>query len=742
MIHVSVLEFSAEPSPLALGVEPPRSLLDHADGEFLSGATIFYVLVPRWVSPGQIDTLINLLDEQHRVAADLVIFRLHPQFASNFSSSNAPEDLVERFPGTPTLTLEWSGDFQCQQLGGPPLSDIDGLADCLISVLRHAEARALLDRSGVVLPADDTFHYEGPNGRHYESFVRVGTAIQSIDVLDGLTFWLLPWLTRCSVIVLDSWTILSLGLHASRYLAELPGGLQSIAVECQRSYDEPEEQLQQRLTSLRRQRGNSPGRALVVMSVSSTGATGSRIGQICTTSGFEHVDTVSLYAPGGDVGEAFCSLDEIASHWDEANCPHCAEESSRVRVMPDTYLLDLAATVRDDVAIRLPHVQQGREFFSRYGGVGAISVHRNQEDDERHHMIYVDVGALLATHAFHEKLDQTLGEVGEVDLVLCPEHSDGCGLAATVASLLGISWLAANPERLLDLKQSEAEKLEAAVRILVVDDIVMTGTRLRRYRNALHRRGRVDDSFELHFLAGVARPDSLLALRGIADYIDRPPAAPRFHYVELLLLPNWGQNECPWCIESALLQRHGAQVRDRDQLEARQATLGDLTRGLQDGLFMEWLAAAPPPTSPWQLGPESIFQVQTEPELFAAVANALQVLRSDQLLNERFTLPVAKILDRRLTISGRFYDSVITACLLRATRRHDLRSTATDAELETEVVRRLEDAPHVALHGELLFALARRHLPGRGLPAVDQVLTDQAGSAGVRQLFEAALSSS
>lgn len=737
MIQVSVIEYSASPRPAAVEVEPPDALLLHAESARLSNSTIFYVPVPRWVSPGQIDTLINLLDEQHRVAADLVVLRLHPQFVSKFKASDAGQDLVARFPDTPVLLLGWDGEYGLEQLGGTAIKDLDGLCLGLLPVLRQAETRILLDRSGVVLPADDTFHYEGPNGRHYESFVRVGTAIQSIDTLDGLAFWLLPGLMKCSVIVLDSWTIMSLGLHASRYAAQIEGSaLAHMAVECRQRYDEPSEQLQSRLVGLANETENPS--ALVVMSVSSTGASKEGLVKTCRDSGFLTVKDVSVFAGTDQSGEAFCVIDDVATHWAESQCPRCEVGSSRVRVMRDTYLLDLAATVRKDIAIRVNQIRQGTRFFERYAGLGAISVHRNQEDDERHHMIHVNVGALLRSKAFLDQLDAELAEVQEVDLVLCPDHIDGCGLARLVAEKLQIPWIAANPERLLDITGEDDQRLREARRVLVVDDIVMTGTRLRRYRNALHRRGIADD-FQLHFLAGVARPESIRALKGISDYTHDPD---RFHHVELLLLPNWGVEECPWCLEKDLLRRYGSQVvDDTAALAERQRRLADVTGGLSDALFLEWLAGSPPPTSPWQLGPDSVFRAQTEPELFASICNALQVLRSDELLNERFTLPVAKNLDRHLTISGRFYDSAITACLLRATRRHDLRSTATDPALEKEVNERLKDAPHVALHGELLFALARRHLPGRGLPVIQEVLQDPAGEAGLRQLFGVALSS-
>jgi hypothetical protein len=749
VIYINVVEFGADSVPI--GLEVPLGSERSAEEADSPSQFVLYITLPRWTPLGQIDTLVNQLDDQYRESAELVVLRVHPQQLRRFHESGASKDLEARFPGKPLFVLSWSGEFSIDPIGGPERDLELGEHEDLLAALRHAEARALLERSGVVLPSDETFHYEGPNGRHYESFVRVGTAIQSIDALDGLAFWLLNWLIRSPLILLDSWTILSLGLNCERYLNEVQRAIQAatgnpdshgdvakvVAVECQRRYGEPRGRLQQRLVSLYRDHRDAAPPVLVLMSVSSTGESAKSLCEECRAAGFPQVESTSIFVSAEAADAGFCALPEITEHWGEDDCPRCDEGSQSVRVMPDTYLLDLAATVRSDVAIRTPHVQQPREFFERYGGAGVISLHRTQEDDQRHHMVFVDVRELLGQEVFRERLAVELDGIEGIDLVLCPKHRAGEELADLVAGQLGANRLAANPEQLLELDEGEKALLDDARRILVVDDIVMTGTRLRRYRNSLQRTGTaMPDDFELHFLAAVARPDSLLSLRGIVDYTHFDE---RFHYVELLVLPNWDHNECPWCAELKLLDEHGSAVEHDAILKKRRDALMDTASGLTGDLFLDWLRTAPPPVDPWQLGPNSIFGAKTAPELFAAVAHALQVLRSDGELNEHFTLPVARVLDRRFTMSGRFYDTVITACLLRATRRHDLRAPATDAELEAEVGERLRDGSHVSLQGELLFALYRRHLPGHRLEAITHALTDENAEQGIRQLLAEAL---
>jgi hypothetical protein len=734
--RVNVVDFDRDDDPLTVASPPVPGIV-----------SVLYLPVPRWVAPSEVDRRSNRLDEQWRVFPDLVVCRVHPAQLREFLAAPAiVEDLVARFPGVPVVLLSWDGAFRWRALSGE--LDPASIADPLGAALAHAELRSVLDRSGVILPPTDGYHYSGPNGMHYESFVRVGTAIQEVDSLDAIAFWLLPRLSRSPVVVLESWTIISLGLNAGQYLRDNairgPDGepAQVVAVETRRSYAEPRERLLQRLAGVRKRHGApDPPPVLALVSVSSTGDTAEDLLRTCQRAGFDDIDVVGLYrAEEPDRPESLCVLPEVSRHWPPGpdTCPHCEKRSQIVTVLPDSYLLDLAATVRDDIAIRITDAQFARRFFGRYAGCGAISVHRDQHDRRRHHMVYVDVLPLLGHPDFLGGLERELGEVDEVDLILCPEHDAARALAAVVSDHVGLPVLEADPQRLLELQPEEAELLRAARRVLVVDDVVITGTRLRHYRNMLHREGvAIHDDFELHVLAGVARPSDLARLKGVMDFTHDDE---RFHFVELLPLPNWGERDCPWCDELTTLGRFGSYAPTSTVLAARFRALREVRDGLAEGLYLPWLADEQGITDPMLLGPNSIFRAKTEPELFAAVASSLQALRNDDELNERFTLPVAKVLSRNFAFEGRFYDTVITACLLRATRRHDIRAALVDPALEEMVGDRLAEAAVVALHGEILFALYRRQLPGGLARALATGVFEQPeADEGVRMVLRAAL---
>lgn len=738
MTRIDVVDFDDDDEPLTIDAERVGDL-----------ASVLYMPVPRWLAPSEVDRRANRLPAPWRTFPELVVCRVHPaQYEGFCSDPSVREDLVARFDGIPVVVLSWDQEFVWTSISG---EDLDASArERLCEALAHAELRALLERSGVILPSTDGYHYEGPNGRHYETFVRVGTAIQQVEALNSIAFWLLPSLARSPIIVLESWTIVSLGLNAAQYLLDnnirdpAGGPARVRAVETRKSYSEPSQRLLQRLVGLR-ERDRSFTAAppvLALISVSSTGTTARELVDTCRRAGHEQVELLALYRSGAHTEpRTLCTLTEVSQHWPPGadDCPHCARGSQTVKVLPDTYLLDIAATVKSDAAIRMTDVQFARRFLTKYAGSGSIRVHRHQHDDQRHHMIYVDVQPLIGHPRFIEGVARELEDLSDdIDLIVCPQHDAACALAAVVAEHLGLPVLQADPRRLLDLDGAERDLLDGARRVLMVDDVVITGTRIRQYRNMLHREGvAIHPDFELHVLAGIARPSSLTRLKGVMDFAHFEE---RFHFVELLPLPHWKGDDCPWCQEHELLRRHGAAAPESEALRERFNRIRDTVEGLTTHLFLPWLADPERVTDPMLLGPHSIFLAETEAELFAAVASSLQVLRNAGVLNERFTLPVAKVLSHDFAFNGRFYDTVITACLLRATRRHDLRAPTIDADLTALAMERLQEDATVALHGEILFALYREHFPGGlSLATRSGALEQDGADVGVQRVMRDAL---
>lgn len=670
--------------------------------------SVLYVSVSRRISLLELDSQLKALRSQWRRAGQVIVLRLHSPAAELLQADESVvATLQQRFEGLPMLLAHLGEDrsIQLTQLGAavPAVHD----PTQLLEAVRSAELHSWLQQPGVVMPANNHFHYEGPNGCRYESFMRVGTAIQGTETLDAVAFWLQPYLDDSPAVVLDAWTIISVALNLGRYASQTGSPCASPGdVECLGAYDEDMDRLRTRLLAILGRAEKRPP-ALLISSVVSMGNLHRQLEALIREVGFADVRSVSLYGPAGSEGTVFCRPGEIGRYWQPDE--ECPLETPTVPIAASTYLVEVS-TEPQRARIREPNAEQASEFFDRYGGEDFLSVHRDESDTERHHMIHLDVERLVPHPAFAERLNAELQGLPALDAILAPRHPAAAALADAAARRLGTELIVADEGDLPSLPDDQCERLRKASRILLVDDVVISGARLLGYRNFLRRCGFVspDRRTEIHLLVGVARVRDNLKIAGIEDMVDDHN---RFHPVETLLLPDWDKPECPWCWELRQLERFGDEVPLTEKLEERWEMLRNTSRGLRDSLFIPWAHdgddALPVPV--WQLGPGSIFRARTEMDLFVAVASALQSLRAAGDLTERYRYPLAQALDPAFWLSGRYYDPVIAAAILRATRRHDIRTFQLDPDLQEGVSSRLRNPDD--LRGELVMAAARGHLP-------------------------------
>ncbi len=604
----------------------------------------------------------------------------------------------------------------------------------MLEAVRFAELHSWLDQPGVVLPANEDFHYEGPNGCRYESFMRVGTAIQGMETLDAISFWLQPHLRGVPAVVLDAWTINSVALNLGRYARNCGAPCEPVAdIECLGAYDEDMDKLKLRLTAIRKRL--DPGPALLVSSVVSKGDLHRELENLIKKVGFEDVRSVALYGHADSATTVFCRPAEVGRYW--AKDEECPLPTPSIPIAPATYLAEVAIMPKRE-AIRKHHVEQAAGFFTDYGGADFLTVHRDEPGGGRHHMIHLDVERLVRHPRFSERLDDELKPLNP-DIVLAPTNTAARTLAKEVEERLRVEAIVADETTLSELSEQKKEKLRRAERILLVDDVMISGSRLLGYRNFLRRCDLISEDHvsEVHLLVGAARAPNNRAIAGLGDTVD---LRDRLHRVETLVLPDWGESECPWCWERRLLDEVGPTLPRTERLERRWEALAGTHVGLRNSLFMPWLAegADQLPVPVWKLGPGSVFQAKSEVDLFVAVASSVQTSRAADDLSERYSYPLASVLDPPFWISGRYYDAVIAAAILRATRRHDVRAMQIEPELLAGITSRLSNGDE--LRGELILAMARGHLPvGAEITADDGVLADESADPGFAGLMRRAL---
>jgi hypothetical protein len=642
--------------------------------------------------------------------------------------------------GLPVLVLYSSGDsYEIDRIETYQKADFaQNTTERLVKAFRYAEMKALTQRLGAFLPPSPSFHYEAPNGCHYKSFLRVGHAFQSVDALDAAAFWLIPYLTSNSLLLADTSTILSIALNAKRYMVEI-GHLNSPHlghVECLRSYDEPEEDVIRRLIAIRRF-GGLLSSVVVLISVSSSGRLVKKILSACKQAGYDDLKTVALYSsPTSEShlpGETFCELDEEFQRYEKQDCELCREASSVVPIEANTYRLEVSAAV-SKVRIKATH-SNAKEFLEKYRGLNAISVHKDQHDGTRHHMLHVDIAPLFKSEAFLEGLKRITDSLhGKMDVVLSPRHSAALALSTRVAELLNIPILPLDEAELLNLSESTRAQLNTK-RILLVDDVVISGARLRGYRNYLLRAGLLNEKSALACLVGVERPPDTRTKQAIIDMVHGPK---NFYRVESMLLPNWNKEECPWCWEFDQITRYGDVIRNSKMMFGRYEMLKNTRQGLQSKIFLHW-SSPEESAKQLRLGPGSTFGSNlSDVEVFASVASAIQSLRDMGDLNERYTQPIGRVLEPEFYLEGRYYDPVITASIVRAARRCDIRSTLTDADLLPCLRERLESSAATELRPELMLGVAQSKLPTPSLSDMSTWAVE--GERGVSSFLKAVLS--
>jgi hypothetical protein len=708
----------------------------------------------RW--PDVVDYLKRVPDEAFDLA-DAVVVRTHDAEFKTLERDSARivPALSRRVRGVPLWVLHWDGAHRLRRLthdGEEPVEDL-AARDDVIPALRTAELRMLVDRPGILLEEHNEYHYEAPNGKHYRRFVRVGLALQTLASLDAVSFWLLDQLQDDPVILTGS-GLITLGLAAKRYAAAR--GIGSPAnignVEHLLHHGETREprpylvarlgtiierhRPRHRFTLLRR-RATEPPRLLVLLSVSDSGGARQRLLDLGGELGLPTRAVALFVAPDYKAVESETVLAEVERPLDShkpKDCPFCDEDSVPVTIVKSTLLMEVLAESKE-VTLDRRHTDPARAFCDRYKGSDALRVHWTEQDD-RHHGIDVDVNRLVDHPAFQERLHEELDEWrGRVDVVLSPEHRAARRLAELARSDLGLDETAVvsiDPKPLPRASHEgdpRARRLEAASRILIVDDATITGRRVLQYQEHLRRARLFHHGDEVMVLFGVARPMSERVIDGLRDSTRSPQdPTPDVRSVEALALPYWKNEACPWCQEKRLLDSL-----DRDPAVARRLDeLDDTTRGLPSERVF-----AQSPGLPLTLGEGSFLGDRTPLETMFCIASGIQSLRNEGALRREHRFPVADALEIRASVERfidaerldiRYFEGILSSAILRACGPYDITNPIAERPLREKVTAVLED-PEDPRRVEYALAMAQRKLP---LVVTDATSQDPLSAAYVR----------
>jgi hypothetical protein len=651
------------------------------------------------------------LDPEHVDLSDERLTFLQPSATGldeNFDRvRDVPIHILASDGFTHHLSRNINPNVRWSPLNGPGVRQAEVLA-----ALQTAELDFLIEQGRAEFPDLGRTFYRAPSGDFVRSFLRVGNIQTSRAALDAVFFWLLPHLKRCHGILADTWSIGSLALNISRRLAAYRGtGERPCPVEFISEYfDAPvlqavDARLQlARLVRIaqRRQAGpNSVAEVMLLMSAVNTGRLYRNVIDLLAQEGIatRNVRFVCLYKLGGPA-EGFATLRDLSADSPYDPLPETVPPPATTPVPIDriTYF----PAIQQDIEHRIPSALIARfreSILDAYIDADLIKVHHYEAN--RHHAIYVDTVRLTAHATFITKLQEMVQALSPAPaLIITPDHPAGQQMAATAASALSLSGTHDvfahgnlliedhSPERDLELRR-RLTAVPSHSAILIVDDAFITGTRLVEYQKHLRR---LSFTGTVHYIAGIARPNSKRSWDRQKRYFCASMRGKTYtaQCVEYVLLPNWQEDKCPWCLERGALNRAPETAQrllgKTGTRHRRTALESDAEFGAGDQIFLR-----PAGSTRLSFTNDSFFGPvkASDSWIFASVASAIQHLRCPSC--EEVTklsrlgpprLPIVTVLRYQDYLTECWTDSLLRAAILRATRPYELIYSNADVEAD------------------------------------------------------------
>jgi hypothetical protein len=401
------------------------------------------------------------------------------------------------------------------------------------------------------------------------------------------------------------------------------------------------------------------------------------------------------------------------------DCKLCEQGSVPLSIDPVAY--HLKSLHEQPVFLTQFHAKPARPFIDTYKETpGLFLVHHDDRNDGRHHAFDLDMVMLISQPEFVQRLLSKFKSLeGQVDLVVAPNHEPGKMLAAEAAKAFHCPIIIHDTLQKTALSSAETDAVTKARKLLIVDDVVNSGSRLKRYVQSV-REGRYGQFDVFNYLVAVARPSSPQDLSALSKSLTAGHTwKGAFDAVEEIILPAWSKDECPWCLEFDFLSRIAREfARPPRWLSHRLARLRDRNTGITD--------------EPLFLLPrvDSVVMGEKSPVCPGGVssmvgtflfASALQRHRHDpdplKQLHPGF--PVGNVMNPE-NVSTRYTEGLIRAILLRLVRRAEW-GQVPGVETRDFLLKEIAQDNQKVLAGELLFALGRSALPpvspGKFLPA-------------------------
>ena len=260
----------------------------------------------------------------------------------------------------------------------------------------------------------------------------------------------------------------------------------------------------------------------------------------------------------------------------------------------------------------------------------------------------------------------------------------------------------------LNLVNKFREQISNCTTVLVLDDVMTTGSRFRGYQKQLRQ---LEFKGRIHYRAGVSRMSSDKDVVEVTNTL-KPNSFGLEHtvdFVENIVLPNWDHKSCPICIESRLLNHLILDKKidlQSDILDRAQRLRNFGSQGLVNNVFFRMQS-----TQPLKITTNSLFVKggASQAMVLCSVAAAIQELRSTEIVDKRLDahgFPVRRLFS--INDLDRYTDGILRASLFRCLTAVELQRSSFENEKQliewTRKIFRENDADSQRTTPELALA--------------------------------------
>ena len=544
-------------------------------------------------------------------------------------------------------------------------------------------------------------HTELPSGAHASVFVRVADVLDSAQTIERLADWFPARTCTSGVILSDTWTLLpllqELRYRSAKLLRAADGSVEMptlMTFDQYPSRSDVEVMFDRISTALR---GPDP-RLAVVLSTVSSGAMVEQVRSLSKRLSVESMPVVALVnaAPNDFETESFVRMGGIERydvHRGEP-CSLCLEPQKRAVVVIDSKRY--SERVEPQLAaemLKAKSAQYDRNLWEAADAASAVRVHVEDPRRERHLAVWLDIPTLLEKNQSwrQARIDDLHRLARDCDLVVVPTNSSTGALRSLVAQAFpGVKVFECDDvgDERDGIKDALSKEIQGKTRILIIDDVLITGSHIRVIHRLIQETIKDLDASErrtqrtISAYVLVARAAHYSTWESLRDSFRQTALNLTLEHGHLTYLPDPG--DCPWCDERDLLERvrHSSaidQLTSNDRATALHhidARFEMLARAAGDGLISSlYLCGATGEMGardPGRITGRSVFGEDLhEATAFAAVTSAM--LRQRDELGRAETAHHGRAwFWNAPKIIGAYHDPLLQVAFLRSAREPEL----------------------------------------------------------------------